>query len=936
MTSMSNYIMKKNVALGAKPKKKSIPININSNPTPGKIFISNQINPIASSYLSMGQKIQISKNIKNSKIIHVNTNSAMNYYSLNSKDSKQVNGSIGNSMLNNYKNNNISENNGINFNNYYSNNNHSQQQYEANSIDKNIIKFNNNININSRGRKHLSTISNSLLPNDLIINGYQTSKNNNPNNLINNNKSKNKIISTNSKNNVSKIRQTYSTRPNFLDSRNKTKKVPMKSKIRQYKYQYKSGKPVSTSFSNVHVIKNNVQGSVQRNIYNYVRGDLGNNIINVNNNNIFIKHNTNGNYIINNNNNLYEIKNKHFRHNTASFDNKDIINIFHKNNFSEKNNKNFNNLNIKNFNNIAIKPNNSNVCINNVDSNNKNLNINNNQNKNLIIKNNNNLINEHNINKRKINQYYSKGKISDIKVYANERKLNQKENKFNQNLNANNIFHINSNNNGNIVYKNYHSNINNNIIKDNYNNNIVHVKNAHSINMNIPGIKKISVKQREIKKSNIIQNQNKINNMPIPAPSQKIKGNIIIPSQRNIKINLAKFLEDVKNKQNNKLVMGRKYLSIKRISKENNSDFSLSQLNDKFTQKILKNNDEGNDIGNYATNNKQNTNKTIQEEIKIKKIDEENNEYEKCNIIDTNMLIDTNYISNVQNKANVNRISSLPSNSINEKENNNENKYNNINYNKIIYNVNASTTTNNNYYGKNKNDYSVDNISDLTNNNINNKDYLKNKENVNELNIKNATDINNQKIEKVLNEKIKNQNVNNKISNKQNINSSNCNDISSDNNKNNNITSDTILSKNNDIKLDNNINYKKLGESNINNNLFDEDNLDELPDDYDENFNDLYSIINKMNFGNVLVCVEGLFTPEGRTYKKYRDKFDKYYDKLYNKKGNSFANSNNKPKKIMEGISMTSNTKTNSSSSKKNIINPMYNDLNIVKDLNVY
>ena len=91
-----------------------------------------------------------------------------------------------------------------------------------------------------------------------------------------------------------------------------------------------------------------------------------------------------------------------------------------------------------------------------------------------------------------------------------------------------------------------------------------------------------------------------------------------------------------------------------------------------------------------------------------------------------------------------------------------------------------------------------------------------------------------------------------------------------------------------------------------------------------------------MNFGNVLVCVEGFFTPEGRNYKKFKDKFDKYYDKLYAKKGNSFANSNNKPKKIMEGISMTSNTKTNSSSSKKNIINPMYNDLNIVKDLNAY
>ena len=129
---------------------------------------------------------------------------------------------------------------------------------------------------------------------------------------------------------------------------------------------------------------------------------------------------------------------------------------------------------------------------------------------------------------------------------------------------------------------------------------------------------------------------------------------------------------------------------------------------------------------------------------------------------------------------------------------------------------------------------------------------------------------------------------------------------------------------------------KKVKDNKIHNALFDEDNLDELPEDYDENFNDLYSIINKMNFSNVLVCVEGLFTPEGRTYKKYRDKFDKFYENLYNKKGNSFANSNMKPKKRIEGLSVTSNTKTDSSSSKKNVINNKYNDLNIVKDLNVY
>jgi hypothetical protein len=97
--------------------------------------------------------------------------------------------------------------------------------------------------------------------------------------------------------------------------------------------------------------------------------------------------------------------------------------------------------------------------------------------------------------------------------------------------------------------------------------------------------------------------------------------------------------------------------------------------------------------------------------------------------------------------------------------------------------------------------------------------------------------------------------------------------------------------------------------------------LDEFPEDYDEDFNDLYSIINKINFGRVLVGVEGFFTSEGKAYKKYKDKFDKIYDKLYLKKRNSNSNSNAKKKNVMEIASMASNTKTNYSSSKKGIIN---------------
>ena len=554
---------------------------------------------------------------------------------------------------------------------------------------------------------------------------------------------------------------------------------------------------------------------------------------------------------------------------------------------------------------MGNKQNNNHICINNINYNN-NINIKINQNKNLINRHvnnesykNNNKINNQNINTRKVYQY-NKGKISDIKIYVNERKLNQKDNKLGHNYNMNNIIYNKNNSN---IYHNFNSNNNINKIKDSYNNNVIHhIRNYHLINLNIPEEKNISVKPEEIKNNNnIIQNRNKIINKQIINSIQKTKGSNI-PSQRNIKINLAKFLDDVKNKQNNRVGLGRKSLSIKRIVKENNSDFSLNQLNNKYNPKILKNSDEGNDIGDYKANIKQNINNTIQEEIKIKKSEEEKSENIYSIDINKNMIIDTNNISNITNKPNDNKISNL----INElgKNNSNLNIYKNNNINYIIKNYNINSTNNNyNYYGKNKNDYSLDNITELNNNIAHNILFLKNNENINELNSKNVTDIEKQS----LNYNKKFNNINQKIyTNKE---------LSLTNKKNNN-------------------NRKK--EDIINNNLFDEDNLEALPEDYDENFNDLYSIINKMTFVNVLMCVECLFTPECLIYKKYKEKFDKFYDQIYNRSGNSFSNSNNKPKKIMEGISMTSNTKTNSSSSKKNIINNLYNDLNIVKDLNIY
>ena len=846
MSSIPNYKMKKNNTLGIKTKKKAIPININTNPAPGKFLFSNHVNNIASSYLSMGRRIQINKNIKASKIIHVNTNSATNYYTLNTKDTRQTNGSITNSLINNIKNNNNkSEYNSININNYININNNNSQSQQQNSE---IIKVSN---AHSKD-KQLSTISNSKINNDILINGYQSSKNN-----INNSKFKNKANNSTTTNNLSKNKKTYSTRPNFLDSKIKTKKMPMKSKIRQYKYQYKNNKPISTSFNNVYMTKRHFQGSYQRDILNYVRNDLLSNINNEKNyENYFTKNNFN---LIHKN--LYEIKNRHNRHNTASFGNKEIMNIFHKKNLSSKMNNFYNNINSNN--NIHnLNENNEKNIKHSVNKNN----INNDAN--LIVYNIINKINNSNNSKKKIKKL-SNGKINDIKIYVNEKNINSKENKNNSNNNKKiNSYH-------NFYYtkylsNNYNSNNNNNV-------NIAHhQKNQSNININIAGIKKILVKQKENKKIN----KNKITNNPIPTPSQKIKTNII-PSQRNIKINLAKFLKGVKTKPNNKgkLIVGRKSLSIKKISKENNSDFFISQLNDKITNILLKNKEEENiNINNYNINNNNNIQNKNEEII-------EKNENENDN--------DNDNDDNNKNSKNENIENDLISDIYHNNNKNNKNKND-----KCIFDFNChsnNSTTNN---INNKNDYSIDNMPGPIN--VNNKINLQRKKSIdNEL--QNITDLNNSNpninINNIINEKNKQENE--IIKNKKDKNAT---IINTDINKIKIIKKET----------------QKLINNNIKNTLFDEENLDELPEDYDENFNDLYSIINKINFGSVLVCVEGLFTPEGRTYKKYRDKFDKFYDKLFIKKGNSFSNSNNKPKKIVEVAGLTSNTKTNSSSSKKN------------------
>ena len=206
-------------------------------------------------------------------------------------------------------------------------------------------------------------------------------------------------------------------------------------------------------------------------------------------------------------------------------------------------------------------------------------------------------------------------------------------------------------------------------------------------------------------------------------------------------------------------------------------------------------------------------------------------------------------------------------------------------------------------YDNSKNKECINNIKDSENNNIIVSNYFSNLMKL--------------KIKDNCNKNLRETNSNNKLGNNL--------EFNNDDNKIDSIKNDTIN------KLDKKIEKKgtmknnecKLGLKNnkIINDLFEEDNLDDLPEDYDEEFNDLYSIINKINFGRVLVGVEGFFTCEGKSYKKYKDNFDKFYDKLFLKKRNSVTNSDNKRKNLLEIPGVSSNAKTNYSSSKKVIIN---------------
>ena len=113
------------------------------------------------------------------------------------------------------------------------------------------------------------------------------------------------------------------------------------------------------------------------------------------------------------------------------------------------------------------------------------------------------------------------------------------------------------------------------------------------------------------------------------------------------------------------------------------------------------------------------------------------------------------------------------------------------------------------------------------------------------------------------------------------------------------------------------INYNSKTHDNnnieIQNLLFNNENLSKLPIDYDKKFDDLYSVVHRINFGSILIGAESLFSCNSKIYKEYQNYYDSSFIKKYNR-----INLEEYKVKYLKNINNSSSIKTDFSSSNKN------------------
>ena len=107
---------------------------------------------------------------------------------------------------------------------------------------------------------------------------------------------------------------------------------------------------------------------------------------------------------------------------------------------------------------------------------------------------------------------------------------------------------------------------------------------------------------------------------------------------------------------------------------------------------------------------------------------------------------------------------------------------------------------------------------------------------------------------------------------------------------------------------------EEIRKNNIENNLFSENNLIDIEKIIDDKFDDLYSIIKRLNFSTVLLNNEGLFSVENKVYQNHTQVFNNYFDKFYLKNLSTVKKVN----KSSKGKNCSASTKVNTTSCKKN------------------
>ena len=226
----------------------------------------------------------------------------------------------------------------------------------------------------------------------------------------------------------------------------------------------------------------------------------------------------------------------------------------------------------------------------------------------------------------------------------------------------------------------------------------------------------------------------------------------------------------------------------------------------------------------------------------------------------------------------------------------------------------------------NKDNYDRD---DFDNENIN-KDSYKNKISIVEIlkknkDFKNINVSKNKKNKSFIGKRIKsikvekkslNESKNSKLINYNNINSNyniDNNKIITNNNYNNNKNNNNYYNINLNTK-ENNKSKEEIRNNKIDNKLFDKDNLIDLSSDNDDKFDDLYSIIKKINFNSILLNKEGIFSVGNKEYNNYIKKFERIFKKNIMRKNIKY--SIKKSEKI-NYKDFTESTKMNTTSSKK-------------------